>query len=124
MEAETSSQDRGPTDLLQRAVSSTRGLVVAEALIAIIVGFTADDLELLRVPGYILGLAVAFLALSVGSLLHGWSITRRLGEADEETVAERLTSIRSRSRLAGVVAAVVFLGWLVLFSQGVPPWAL
>lgn len=43
MDAETSSQARGPTDLLQRAVSSTRGLVVAEALIAIIVGFTADD---------------------------------------------------------------------------------
>lgn len=124
MEAETSSQDRGPTDLLQRAVSSTRGLVVAEALIAIIVGFTADDLELLHVPGYILGLAVAFLALSIGSLLHGWSITRRLDEADEETVTQRLTAIRSRSRLAGVVAAVVFLGWLVLFSQGVPPWTI
>lgn len=124
MDAETSSQDRGPTDLLQRAVSSTRGLVVAEALIAIIVGFTADDLELLRIPGYILGLAVAFLALSIGSLLHGWSITRRLDEADEETVTQRLAAIRSRSRLAGVVAAVVFLGWLVIFSQGVPRWAI
>lgn len=124
MATDTQPSQPSATERLHRAVSSTRGLVIAEALVALMVGFTADDLELLRFPGYILGLSAAFLLLSAGGLLHGWHLNRRLEGEDEDTVDDRLRAVRSRGRLAAVLAAIAFVGWLVLFSQGVPPWSL
>lgn len=118
--AEATSSER----LLPRAVSHTRALVLAEALLAIVLGFTLDDLELLRIPGYLAGLGLALGLLTFGGLLHGYRLTRRLEGEDEGTIEAKLESYRTRGRLAAIVAGVVFLMWAVFFTKGVPPWAL
>lgn len=119
---ETSSAREAP--LLRRAALHTRGLVLAEALAAIVIGFTLDDLALLRVPGYLVGLGTALFLLVAGGLVHGYRLARRLETLDPDTVDDRLAGYQTRGRLAAIVAAVGFLAWAVFFTQGVPPWAL
>lgn len=110
--------------LLRRAVQHTRGLVLAETLVAIVIGFTIDDLALLRVPGYLVGLGTALFLLVAGGLVHGYRLAARLEALDPATVEARLGAYQTRGRLAAIVAAVAFLLWAVFFTQGVPPWAL
>ncbi len=114
----------GAVDLHRQALASTRGRVIAEALIVLIAGFTLDDLGLLRFPGYIAGIALAVVILSVGGLYHASRIAGHLAHLDREEQAGRLEAIQARSRLAAVIAGVGFLAWMVIFSLGVPPWAL
>lgn len=120
-------EDPASPDTLSRwreATRYTRGLVLAEALVAIMLGFTADDLGLLRVPGYLAGLGIAFVALSFGGLFHGARLSHRLTVVPPDEEEEHLQRYRARGRLAAVVAAIVFLVWLVFFSQGVAPWSI
>lgn len=122
------SGDREPPDgseaLHRQALSSTRGRVIAEALVVVVVGFTVDDLRLLRFPGYILGLGLAVVILSLGGLYHARRITTRLEDLAPDEQAGRLEAIRSRGRLAAVIALIGFLAWMAVFTLGVPPWAL
>lgn len=98
--------------------------MIAEALVVIVLGFTADDLELLRIPGYITGLVAAFLLLAVGGLVHGARLAGKLEGLEADEIQARLVAYRIRGVLAAVVATVAFLVWAALFTQGVPPWAL
>lgn len=110
--------------LFRRAVGHTRGLVVAEALVLVVLGFTADDLALLRVPGYLVGLAGALLVLVAGGLVHGYRLAERLEGREADEVATRLAVYQRKGRLAAILAGVGFLVWAVFFTTGVPPWAL
>lgn len=114
----------GTYDLYRQALSSTRARVIAEALIVVMIGFTVDDLRLLRFPGYILGLALAAVILSLGGLYHARSITQRLEGLEPDEQAGRLEAIRARGRLGAVVVVVAFLAWMAVFTLGVPPWTL
>lgn len=114
----------GTHELHRQALSSTRGRVIAEALVVLIVGFTVDDLGLLRFPGYIVGIGLAVVILSVGGLYHAGRVRARLTPLDADEQAGRLEAIRSRGRLAAVITGLVFLAWMAVFTLGVPPWAL
>lgn len=117
--------DEGSNEpLFQRAVGHTRGLVLAEALVLVVLGFTADDLALLRVPGYLVGLGGALLVLVAGGLVHGHHLARRLEGLEADEVAARLASYRRKGLLAAILAGAGFLVWAVFFTTGVPPWAL
>lgn len=106
------------------AVSHSRGHMIALALLAVVLGFTADDVGLLRVPGYLVGLGVAFLALSVGGLWMGGRLADRLEGLDHRAMDARLMAYRQRGWLFAALAGLVFIAWGVLFTTGVPPWAL
>lgn len=112
------------TRRLQRAVASTRGLVLAEALAALVIGLVADDVSLLKVPGYLVGVGAGIAILAFGGLVQGAGRARRLGTLSPDEVELALHRWRARGRLVAVTAALVFLVVLVLSSQGVPPWAL
>lgn len=110
--------------LFRRAVAHTRGLVLAEALVLVVLGFTADDLQLLRAPGYLVGLGAALLVLLAGGLVHGHRLAARLDGLDDEAVDAALNTYQRKGHLAALLAAVGFLAWAVFFTTGVPPWAL
>lgn len=117
--------DEGPArGLVERTLPATRGWVIAEALLLVMVGFTADDVQLLRFPGYLLGLASVLLVLAFGGLVHARRLAHRLEALDEDAISSRIRSARDRGVFLAVLAALGFLAWLVLFGQGVPPWAL
>lgn len=111
-------------DLYRDAVKTTRGLVVAEALLLLLVGFTLDDLSLLRFPGYAIGAVGAVVVLAAGRLWHGRNLARRITVHALEDERDALDAARLRNALFAVAAVLVFVGWLVFFSAGVPPWAL
>lgn len=117
---------KGPEDvgLFPACVRATRGWTVAYALIAIVLGFTADDLELLRVPGYLVGLVTAVVILSVGGLVAGQRLRARIVSLDPTDPEAVIQGYRTRGQLAAIVAVAGTLLWLVYFSQGVAPWAL
>lgn len=105
-------------------MAKTRGLVIAEALLVLMLGFTADDLGLLRFPGFLLGAGLAVLISIFGGIWHGHRLATRLTGAPEEEIDATLQAWGTWSRLSGVALVVLFLIWLAIFSQGVPPWAL
>lgn len=113
-----------PTDLFRRCVEASRGLAIAEALVLLVVGFTLDDLGLLRFPGYVAGALGALLVLAGGRLAHGRNLARRLAGRGDEAVEEDLDGARLRNALAAIAAVLATVVWLVFFSAGVPPWAL
>lgn len=113
-----------PMDLYRRCVKATRGLALAEALVLLVVGFTLDDLGLLTVPGYAAGASSAVLVLTLGRLLHGRNLARRVAAHAPEDVETALDGARLRNTLAAVGAVMAVLVWLVFSSAGVPPWAL
>lgn len=113
-----------PEDVYRRCVKASRGLALAEALVLLAVGFTLDDLGLLRFPGYALGGLAALLVLAVGRLLHGRNLARRLVANTPDEIDAGLEAARLRNTLAAIGAVLAFLGWLVFFSAGVPPWTL
>lgn len=112
------------TELYRRCLKATRGLAVAEALVLLVVGFTLDDVGLLRFPGYATGAVAALLVLAGGRLLHGRTLARRLAGRPPEEIDEGLDGARLRNVLAAIAAVLATLAWLVFFSAGVPPWAL
>ncbi len=113
-----------PVDRFRLAVSHTRGHMVALALVAIMLGFTADDVSLLRVPGYLVGLGAAFVILCGGGLWKGHRLASRLEGLSREAAEDRLLAIRQRGWLFGALAGLAFVAWGIVFTTGVPPWAL
>lgn len=105
-------------------MKATRGLAIAEALALIVLGFTLDDLGLLRFPGYVLATAGAILVLAGGRLVHGRTLSRRIAVHAAEDPQAALDAAKLRNTLAAVAAAIGFLAWLVVFASGVPPWML
>lgn len=120
--------DRAPpdvlTDLYRRAIGATRGLAFAEALVWLVVGFSLDDLGLLRFPGYAVGALGAVLILAAGRLWHARTLARRITVHAPEDVDRALDAARLRSLSAALLAAIGFLAWLTFFSAGVAPWTL
>lgn len=115
---------QGRSHRYRLAVSNTRGHMIALALLAVVLGFTADDVGLLRIPGYLVGLAVAFLALSVGGLWMGARLADRVEGLERDAMDARLMAHRQRGWLFAALAGLVFIAWGILFTTGVPPWAL
>lgn len=122
----STAEDEEPatTDRLRRAVRHTRGLVLGQALLVLLLGFTADDLDLLRIPGYLAGSAGAFAVLTFGGLLHGHRLSRRYEDLDPDEEKERLAAHRRRGWWFAGLVTVIFGAWAVFFTAGVPPWAL
>lgn len=113
-----------PTDLYRRSIKATRGLAFAEALLLLVLGFSLDDLGLLRFPGYAVGGIAAVLVLAAGRLWHARTLSRRITAHAADQVEEALDAARLRSMVAALVAVLVFLVWLAFFSAGVAPWTL
>ncbi|MDX1612052.1 MAG: hypothetical protein R3185_06755, partial [Candidatus Thermoplasmatota archaeon] len=69
-------------------------------------------------------LVLSVLLLTLGSLLHGRTLRHRVKGASPARTRDMLTAARARGRLMAVLAGVLLIAWLVLFTAGVPPWAL
>ncbi len=100
-----------------------RSACLAGALIAFAVGFSADDVHVLRLPGYIVGSVAAILILAVGPLLAGRSFALAHRDDDDARFTVRAGQARRLGALGALVTFVLFLVWLVFFTSGVPPWA-
>ncbi len=90
---------------------------------AFMLGFSVDDLHVLRYPGWALGVAVAVLLIACGPLLHGVARARDLRQLDDAAFERAILSTTRRGRILLVAVAVVATAWLIIFSEGVPPWA-
>lgn len=109
--------------LLREAVACTRGRVLAEAIIVLVLGFVLDDLRMLRVPGFAAGLLGAVAVLASAGLFHGRALAADVADLSPETAKARLHRYRGRGRAAGFLAVLAFIVWLSAVSQGVPPWS-
>jgi len=110
------------TTLFRRPVEHTLGLVLAEALLPVTLGVVADDLQLLRSPGYLVGLAGALLVTVAGGLPHGRNLARRLEgqpEDDEAAVEERIR--RNQTPPLSDQSAFQVLGVGQLVTLDLPP---
>lgn len=113
----------GRTLLYRRAVGHTRARVFAEAILALVIGFTLDDMMVLRAPGFLLGAVSALLIVILGSLWHGAWLAARVAELPPTEQTKRLVRTRWMGRVALMAVALAGVLWLVLFSSGVGPWA-
>ncbi len=97
---------------------------LAEGLLAFMLGFSVDDLHVLRYPGWVLGLAAAVLLVSLGPIWHGVMRARNLRPLNDADFASAMLSTTRRGKLSLVVVAIVATFWMIVFSEGVPPWAI
>lgn len=100
-----------------------RSRAIAFALMAFVVGFSLDDVRVLRAPGYMVGLAGFLLFFSVGPF---WMGRRAAVDHRHEPVEEFRTRMARARRVGGLSLLAVGLGgafWLVFFASGVPAWA-
>lgn len=108
---------------LEAAIQSRRAYVLSGALMAFLVGFTLDDLRVLRWPAYLVGGALALALFIVGPMVAGRRLANR--HLDEPLPDFQARAARSRriGRFVLLATALAFVSWLVVFSEGVPPWA-
>ncbi len=106
-----------------RAIRTMRVRSLAEGLLVFIAGFSIDDLQVLRYPGWIVGTVGAVALVAFGPLWHGIMAARNLCDADDAAFDRAMVRSVRRARL--LLVAVIVLGtmWLVVFSEGVPAWA-
>lgn len=114
--------DRYRHDTFAAALQATRPLVIAEALIVVLIGFSIDDLAVLRLPGFLVGLAAAILVFVFAGLLHGVRWSEVIRGKSVEGRAAWLRRRQSAGRASLLLVSLLFAAWLVVFSSGVPPW--
>lgn len=107
----------------RRGVASTRFLVVAQALAVFMLGFLLDDLAVLRVPGFLVGVVGAVVVLGLGGLPQGAWVARRTRGLKREDEDGYLFWVRAVGGLLLLVMAVVAVLFLIVIGAGVPPWA-
>lgn len=105
------------------AVQSRRPTALSLALLMFIIGFSMDDLRVLRLPAYLVGSSLALLTFVAGPLVMGR--TTALFHLDEPLAEfEALAGRNKRWANLGLLAVALFtVVWFVVFSSGVPPWA-
>lgn len=114
--------ERVSADRLEPALVASRGRAFALALLAFVLGFSLDDLQVYRFPAYLLGLAVSFLLVAFGPLLLARRFARRFSADALPTYLARVARTKRAGHLALLATVLGFVAWLVIFSTGVPPW--
>ena len=108
---------------LESAVVARRPAALSLALLVFLVGFSVDDLRVLRLPGYLVGASLALLLILVGPLTMGRTFAQAWREEPSADFQARVGRVRRLGLLQLLGTAVVFVAWLIVFSAGVPPWA-
>lgn len=108
---------------LQQAIRARKSVVLALALLWVMVGFTLDDAKMLRFPSYLLGAVMAIVTLAIGPMWLGRRLVVDYNLLDDESFEAAAGRSRRMGALLLLVSALAFLGWLAIFSAGVPPWA-
>jgi len=117
------SAEHVPPARLEVGLQSQRSRAIAYALLAFIVGFSLDDLRVLRLPGYLVGVGLAVALWAFGPLHLGRRFAYdRLG-LDMPAFEAAAHRSRRLGSLGLLLAILILAGWLVIFSTGVPPWA-
>jgi len=117
------SAEHVPPERLEVGLQSQRSRAIAYALLAFIVGFSLDDLRVLRLPGYLVGVGLAVALWAFGPLHLGRRFAYdRLG-LDMPAFEAAAHRSRRLGSLGLLLAILLLAGWLVIFSTGVPPWA-
>lgn len=105
------------------ALTAVRAKAFALAVVVFILGFSLDDLHILRVPSYLVGSLLALFLIALGPLVMG----RRFAVRNRNDSPERFQVHASNAGRAGLLlrmgALFLAVAWLVAFSAGVPPWA-
>ena len=115
--------DRLDPERFAHAVAARRMDAFGYALVTWIVGFSLDDLAVLRVPAYLLGIAGALAWFAFGPLALGRRFARRHEGLDTAGFEARLGQTRRRSALRLLGSILAFIVWFAFFSEGVPAWA-
>lgn len=104
-------------------MAAQRPRAIAAALLLAMLGFSLDDLRVLRMPGYLAGAAAAIVVLVAGPLGAGRRFAlihaSDLGPAFEA----RCAAARRVGSLGLLATCLLAVAWLAIFSSGVPPWA-
>lgn len=108
--------------LVERALPAARARAFAEAMALFLVGFAIDDLRVLRLPGFLVGIAAAVLALGLGGVLHARGYARRLAGRDDPAIERALARAKSTHRLLAVLALAALALWLALTAGGFDLW--
>jgi hypothetical protein len=95
---------------------------LAIALVFFAAGLSADDVRVLRAPGYLVGAVAAILTVALGPLVMGRSFALAHRDDDTARFAARVSQARRLGGIVFLVTVMVFLAWLVVFTAGVPPW--
>lgn len=108
----------------EEAIHAVRPHVAAKILWVFIIGFSIDDLLVMRIPSAWLALAMALYLGVFGGLQQGRILARRRAYIkDDADFKNKMRSIRRAGQLTLIFTVIAFLGWLMLFASGVPPWA-
>jgi hypothetical protein len=105
-----------------RGLRATRMLVAAQAIAVIIVGFILDDLAILKVPGFVVGLGGAVVILGLAGLPQGVWIARRTQKMDKEQEDVFLSRVRNTGRGLFLLMVIIGVLFLIVIGAGVPPW--
>jgi hypothetical protein len=111
-----------PPDRLEHALTANRGVAIALALLVFLVGFSVDDLQVFRFPGYLLGIAGAVFFLAAGPLVMSRRFVRKFAAEDHRTFPALAARRRRIGSLTLLLTSLLFIAWLVVFTTGVPPW--
>lgn len=107
-----------PTDLLEAALPAARARATSVAILIFVLGFVLDDLRVLRVPGFLVGIVPALVALAFGSTLLARTYARQLAAHPPAEGVELARRWTGRNRLGIVLAGLIAAVWLVLASGG------
>jgi len=108
--------------LYDAALPAARAWSVAAAFGLFVLGFALDDARWVRMPGFLLGMGGAFVALAFGSAAVARALARRLVPL-EATDAQRAIAWQVLgARVAAVSLVTLFLLWLMVTSGGVTSW--
>lgn len=110
-----------PPDLLEAALPAARAMAATWAILLFVGGFVLDDLRVLRVPGFMVGVGLALALLAFGSTLLSRAYARRLAAHPPSEAVERGRRWAARNRLVLVLAALGATAWLVL-TGGASSW--
>jgi hypothetical protein len=90
---------------------------------AFIIGFSLDDLAILRFPGYLFGIMLGIVVFAFGPAVWGLHIAKASVRIDENTFVATC-GMRRRIGLVFVLAVgLVTVAWFAIFAEGVPAWA-
>ncbi len=110
-------------DRMDEAMASTRPWTLVYALWIFMFGFSVDDLQVLRIPGYLIAIAGAIFAFSIGSIVQARNLLVENRDVNAGQFELRMQLHTRTGQLALVVTALIGVAWFVVFSNGVPPWA-
>ncbi len=112
-----------PPERFEAGISAKRSVALAAAITTFVLGFSVDDLHVLRWPAYLVGSLAALTIVAIGPLVLGRRFAMAHRADDDGGFHLRALRARRAGAIALLLSLLGLVAWLVVFSSGVPPWA-